>query len=228
MDKLQTKAQVKNLLIKESEKSYRDFSLKLNPDINNILGIRIPKLRSISKNYSRNYKYYLEEIDEEYFEEVLIKGFIIGYANISEEERILLISKYIYKIDNWSTCDSFVSTLKSVKKHKKMYFEFIKPLFYSEHIYIKRFAIVMSLNYFIEDYYFELLDIFKNIETGSYYVDMALAWALSYMYIYDRDATYKYILENNFSDFIKKMTVQKIRDSKRVNSYDKKLSLKLK
>lgn len=228
MDKLQTKAQVKNLLIKESEKSYRDFSLKLNPDINNILGIRIPKLRSISKNYSRNYKYYLEEIDEEYFEEVLIKGFIIGYANISEEERILLISKYIYKIDNWSTCDSFVSTLKSVKKYKKIYFEFIKSLFYSEDIYIKRFAIVMSLNYFIEDYYFELLDIFKNIETGSYYVDMALAWALSYMYIYDRDATYKYILENNFSDFIKKMTVQKIRDSKRVNSYDKKLSLKLK
>ena len=52
------------------EDKYREFSMKLTPTKYEILGIRIPKLRSIAKDiFKGNYQEFLILCGNEYFEE---------------------------------------------------------------------------------------------------------------------------------------------------------------
>ena len=45
---------IKERLLKEVDKAYKNFNQKLIPNINNILGVRVPVLRKISKEIYKN------------------------------------------------------------------------------------------------------------------------------------------------------------------------------
>lgn len=61
---------------------YRDFNKKLIPGTENIIGIRVPNLRKLSKEISQgNWKKFLEVAEDTYYEEVRLQGMIIGNIN---------------------------------------------------------------------------------------------------------------------------------------------------
>ena len=106
-------------LISLKEDDYKEFSKKLINTKYEMLGIRLPKLRSIAKEILKgNYQEYLKYNNPIYYEEVMIKGFVIAY---SKEESIL--EKHLYEqidnIDNWSLCDSFCKSLKLIIIRKR-------------------------------------------------------------------------------------------------------------
>ena len=67
-------------------------------------------------------------------------------------------------------------------------------------------------------------DVFLNISnnfSSYYYLEMMVAWLLSYFYIYDKELVINLLKERKFNKFITNKTISKIKDSFRVSKDDK-------
>lgn len=170
-------------LISLKDEEYKNFNKKLCPDTKReMLGIRIPKLRNLAKSMLRenNWKEILENLEDEYFEEIILQGFIIAYAKCDIEEKFEFIKKIVTKIDSWAISDTFVPTLKIKEKDLPKVFKFITPYFSSKKEFEVRFAVIMLLDYYIvEEYIDKIIEILDNIEHEGYYVKMGVAWCLA-------------------------------------------------
>lgn len=212
-----------------SEEKYRKFSASLLPGTKNILGVRLPYLRKLAKEILKlNYVEYIDSDEHIYFEEIMLCGMIIGYTKDDVTTKLNDIKNFLPKIDNWSVCDSFCNGLKFTRKNKKEIFEFLQPYFYSNKTFEVRFALVMLLNYYVEESYLKsLYQIFDTIVNNDYYVEMALAWAISNCYIKYPEQTIEYLKKSKISNSTYKKTIQKICDSKKVNLNYKNIVRKL-
>ena len=79
-----------------------------------LIGVRIPDLRKTAKELSRAVTFdkiqaFLTSLDEENFEEIMIGGMIIGYAKLSDAEKIKLFQKYLKLVDSWAQIDSITN-----------------------------------------------------------------------------------------------------------------------
>ena len=151
-------------LFKLQDKKYQEFQQKLCPETNNIIGIRIPVLRKFAKDNKE--KINLNEIHCNYYEEIMLKGMLIGVQkNLDLEE----IKRFVPLIDNWAVCDTFCAVLKQVKNNKEEFLKFIKPYLKSSKEFEVRFAIVILLDYYIEDKYIDfILNELSKINTEKY------------------------------------------------------------
>ena len=225
------KEEIRQELIKLADDKYRSFHSNLCPGVENILGVRLPLLRKIAKNLSKeeDYHNYLNNDDTKYYEEIMIEGLIIGYLKTDNENRFNYIKNFIPKIDNWAICDSFCNNLKFTKKNINEVWNFILPYTSSENEFHIRFTVVMMLNfYIIEDYIDDLLNTLNNIHHDGYYVKMAVAWALSYAYIDFPEKTLVFLKNNNLDNFTYNKSLQKIIESTRVSKEDKDLMRSMK
>ncbi len=198
-----------------AEPEYQAFISKLLPGTENILGIRIPALRKLAKQLVKgDWRAYLNEAQGEFFEEIMLQGMVIGYANAGIDEVLSYVSEFVDKIDNWSVCDSFCSTLKIAKKHPKEMWDFIQPYLADDREYYIRFGVVMLLNYYIsEEYADEALQAMDKIKSDAYYVKMGVAWAISMYYVNLPEKTMPYLRKNHLDDFTYNKTLQKITES---------------
>ncbi|HFL2401556.1 TPA: DNA alkylation repair protein [Clostridioides difficile] len=198
---------------------YRDFNKKLIPGTENIIGIRVPNLRKLSKEISQgNWKEFLEVAEDTYYEEVRLQGMVIGNINSNFEETLYYVKRFIPKIDNWSVCDGFCSDLKSMKKYKENMYDILKKYVYSKNPWEIRFALVMFLIYYVDDKHIkEIFEYCNNIQSEEYYVKMGMAWLLSICFIKCEEETFLYIKKNNLDDFTYNKILQKIIESNRVD-----------
>lgn len=201
---------------------YRDFHSALVPNIDKeqIIGVRLPELRKIGKKLTDN------NFDWHYYEEIMLHGFYIGYAKLSYEERISLLTEFIPYINNWAVCDCVSSTLKFVNKNRSDFLEFLKPYMKSQKEYELRFAVVMLMDYYLDDEYLKFtVDYLSKIKSDYYYVNMAVAWALSVAFVKDSNLVLPLIENYVLKPFVHNKTISKICDSYRV---DKPIKEKLK
>lgn len=201
---------------------YRDFHSALVPNIDKeqIIGVRLPELRKIGKKLTDN------NFDWHYYEEIMLHGFYIGYAKLSYEERISLLTEFIPYINNWAVCDCVSSTLKFVNKNRSDFLEFLKPYMNSQKEYELRFVVVMLMDYYLDDKYLKFtVDYLSKIKSDYYYVNMAVAWALSVAFVKDSNLVLPLIENYVLEPFVHNKTISKICDSYRV---DKPIKEKLK
>ena len=201
---------------------YRDFHSALVPNIDKeqIIGVRLPELRKIGKKLTDN------NFDWHYYEEIMLHGFYIGYAKLSYEERISLLTEFIPYINNWAVCDCVSSTLKFVNKNRSDFLEFLKPYMNSQKEYELRFAVVMLMDYYLDDKYLKFtVDYLSKIKSDYYYVNMAVAWALSVAFVKDSNLVLPLIENYVLEPFVLNKTISKICDSYRI---DKPIKEKLK
>lgn len=217
--------EVKKKILELADAKYKEFHSGLCPKTDNIVGVRVPILREYAKELAKeDYRKYLEEIEDEYYEETLLKGMILGLAKMELEERLEYLEKFIPKIDNWAVCDITCSGLKFTKKSDKEVWEFLKGYLKSKKEFEIRFAVVMLLNYYITDPYIDdVLVILNNIKQEGYYVKMAVAWTISLAYIRFPDKTMKFLKQNKLDDFTYNKALQKIIESYRVTKEDKEM-----
>lgn len=216
---------VKEKLFEYQDLKYRDFHSNLCPGVSNIIGVRVPVVRNFAKELLKMYSFdeLYENIDTCYYEEILLKGFLIGYCKEDISAKIDYIKRFVPLINNWAICDSFCSSLKFVKNNM----EDIRSLIYyylsSDKEFEVRFAIVMILDYYITDDYLEDdFRIFDSISNSYYYVEMAIAWAVSICLIKFYDETVLYLKRCNLSDFVYNKAIQKACESFRIDSLKKK------
>lgn len=221
--------QVKQKLQQLSDPKYKEFHSSLCQNTKTpILGVRVPILKQYTKELLQTYKIEeLEQIDEQYYEEVMLKGMIIGLQNKSEFNSIKKqIKKFVPKIDNWAVCDTFCAGLKITKKHKNEMFEFVKTYLNSTKEFELRFAIVMLLDYYIdEEHIGQVLHICDKVKHDGYYVKMAVAWAVSVCLMKYYDVTMQYLKNCSLDDFTYNKALQKAIESFRISN-DKKEELR--
>ncbi len=213
--------QVLTWLLNEREEDYQKFSSSLLPNVNNVLGIRIPKLRQYAKTLvKQDYESFLDHAGK-YMEESMLQGMLIGLIKENPEQKLERIKNFIPKIDNWAVCDTFCSGLKFAKDNQQLVWDFIIPFVNSNEEYEVRFALVMMLNYFVNEEYIEkVLKLIQTVNHEGYYAKMGAAWALSICYIKFPDKTYPYI-ESLQNQEIKIKSVRKICESLRISKEEK-------
>ncbi|MED0705314.1 DNA alkylation repair protein [Aneurinibacillus aneurinilyticus] len=204
---------------------YQKFSAALIPTINNVLGVRLPELRKIAKKIVKgDWRTYLETAKDEYFEEIMLQGMVIGYVKTDIEELLSYVALFVPKIDNWSVCDSFCTGLKFTKENKERVWEFLQPYLSSKKEYEIRFGVVMLLDFYIETEYIErVLNLLDRVKHEGFYAKIAVAWAVSICYVKLPDSTMEYLRNNTLDDFTYNKALQKITESKRVDKETKNL-----
>lgn len=209
---------VRNELYENSDNAYKNFHSSLVPGISNIMGVRVPKLREIAKKVAKNdYKAFIENVNIEIYEELMIWGIVLGYIKLSCEERKKELEQFIPHINNWAICDCSCATCKFMREFPRVWFPFVKGYLTSTREYEVRFAVVCLLDFFInEEYIDQVLELLLQIHHNAYYVKMAVAWAISICYIKFPKKTEKLFEENLLDDFIHNKSIQKIRESYRV------------
>ena len=201
-------ADFEELIRNNADEKYREFSGKLTPNIGKNAGVRTPVLKVFAKKEAKeNYAEFFEKCTDELYEEKLVQGLIIGYAKEETEKRLLMLEKFIEKIDNWAVCDMTACAFK---------FE-------------KRFGVVLILSDFIDEKHIdEILKMLNNIYDSRFYVSMAVAWALSVCYVKFEEKTYTAVKNGKLPKETINKTVSKIRQSLRVSKESKERAKELK
>lgn len=215
---------IREQILELAEDEYKKFSSSLLPGIDNLLGVRLPALRKIAKEIAkRDWRSYLENADDTYFEEIMLQGMVLGYVNENDIEDVLgYIFDFVPKINNWSVCDSFCAGLKMTNKNKERIWGFLKPYLSSDKEFEVRFGVVMLIDFYIDDDYIRLvLKQLDSIRHDGYYVKMAVAWAISICYIKFEEVTLDYLKNNNLNNFTYNKSLQKICESLKVDNNSK-------
>ena len=214
---------VREWMFLEAEGSFREFASSLIPGVTNMIGIRLPKLRKLAAVISKgDFRRYLAEGREDYFEEVMLKGMIIGCVRVPMEERLVMAASFVPKINNWSVCDSFCSGFKAARDYRKEVWNFITPYLLSGQEYGVRFGAVMILNYFAdEEYAARAFAWFDRISCRGYYDKMAVAWAVSVFFNKLPCLTWEYLDNNNLDQDTYEKALRKIIESKAAAAGDK-------
>lgn len=223
---------IKEKLHSLSDNKYKEFHGGLCPGTNNIIGVRVPILRAYAKELANQYeiKELLEEIDDEFYEEIMLKGMLIGLSKESFEVVKGYIQNFVPKIDNWAVCDVFCGGLKMTKKYKAEMWEFIQKYLDSDAEFDIRFGVVIILSYYIdEDYIEQDFKVFNSVKSQDYYVKMAVAWAISVCLIKFYDETMVYLRDTAELDkFTYNKAIQKAIESYRINDEQKQCLRKMK
>lgn len=215
--------QIKQELFNLSDEKYKRFHGSLCPNIDNILGVRVPILRNYAKELVKLYgKSIIEQIGNEYYEEIMLQGMCIGLCKMTLEETQMYLENWIPKIDNWAVCDVVVAGIKIIKEYQEKIWEFLQKYIKSDKEYEIRFGIVALIDFYITEEYIErVLNILGTTYHEGYYAKMAISWAISVCYIKFPSKTKLFLKSSNLDEFIYKKAIQKICDSYRVSQKEK-------
>lgn len=209
---------------------YKEFHGGLCPGMDNIIGVRIPKLREYAKELYKSNNLKDIKIEDKYYEELVIQGMLIGFQTKEPIEKVIKqVEKFVPKINSWAVCDTFCAGLKVTKKYQPEMFEVIKQYLKSKQEYEVRFAIVMLLDYYINDQYIDqILQILDNVKLDKYYVQMANAWAISICLIKYYNKTLDFLKTTKIDDFTYNKGIQKAIESYRITNEQKEYLTTLK
>ena len=151
----------------------------------------------------------------------MLQGMLIAKTGDFE-----LVKQFVPKINNWSVCDKFCNSLKCVKDNKQQVWKFIQPYLKSKKEYNNRFALVIMLEYFIEeDYLAKIFEILNTFNSKKYYAQMAVAWLVSMCFVEFPKETTEFLKTTKLDDWTYNKSIQKIIESLKV---DKPTKQKLK
>ena len=122
-----------------------------------ILGIHIPKLKKLAKELStkEDALHVIDAFEHEFkdgklcFEEKLVWGLMINALKAPEESKLALLRAFVPAMDNWTVCDTICCNIKWIKD-KNALWDFLLPYFDSVREFDVRFAVVMSMIFFLD------------------------------------------------------------------------------
>lgn len=189
LEKIQRKLQ------EAADVEYKKFHQSLVPGLTSMLGVRMPRLREIAKEAAKDdWKDSWEQLDDGCYEELMIKGMLIGYGHLDREEQEQYLRAFVPKINNWAICDSCCTTWKFMKQDQEFWYDVLEEYLNSEREYEVRFALVSLLDYFVKEKFLErIFYVLDCVHHEAYYVKMAAAWLLSVCYVKFPSETWKYL-----------------------------------
>lgn len=214
-----------DILFENADAKYKNFHSALMPTVgkDKVIGVRVPVLRRIAKELIKNKdfdgKKFLEELPHEYYEENLLHAFIIADCK-DANEAFALTNVFLPYVDNWAVCDMF--NPKAFAKDKKQLWTNIEHWLDSDKTYTVRFGIVCAMRYFLdEDFTEEKFLRVMGVSSNEYYVNMALAWYLSFALIKQYSCAEKLLKQNVLPVWVQNKGIQKAVESYRISEETK-------
>ena len=125
-----------SLLESLSEEKFRVFNEKIvHTSKYRVIGVRMPDLKAIAKGHKADYK-EIFELPYDSFEEIIIKGAAVGFADVPLCEKEPYIIRYAEMIDNWAECDCFCSCIKVKKSEEDDLLRLAEGLMYRNSSYV--------------------------------------------------------------------------------------------
>lgn len=187
-----------------------------------VLAIDSKTLKNISKEILKgNYLSFLDLQIYDYYECTIININIISKIKDFKIQKIYL-DKYVKKIDNWASVDSYKP---NIKNNENNYLNLAKKYINSNKTFIKRMGIIILFNYLNKkEYLNKVFSLIKNED--DYYVNMAYSWLLCECFIKNREETINYLNIAKLNKFVINKFILKARDSYRVTKEDKEMLIK--
>ena len=134
------------------DEKYREFHRSLIPGLprENIIGIRIPAMRKLAKEFVKEPEaaVFLKQLPHTYYDENILHALLI--AEIKDYDACMeAVEAFLPYIDNWAVCDGL--SPKVFGKHKAELLEKIRLWIPSEHTYTCRFGIGMLMRWFLDE-----------------------------------------------------------------------------
>ena len=214
---------VKEELLKLQDIKYRDFQIKLVPNISadSIIGVRTPDMRNLAKKIFKdnNYEEFLNDLPHKYYEENLIHFFII--AQIKDFDICIKeVERFLPYVDCWPVSDQ--ATPGVFKRNHDKLLPFIMNWIKSKHVYTQRFGIRMLMNEYLgNDFNKDYLEIVSNVKGEDYYLKMMVAWYFATALAKQYDVTIKYIENKKLDSWTHNKAIQKALESYRVSNEHK-------
>lgn len=210
-------------LLKHRDLKYKDLQITTIPSVasDRIIGVRTPELRSLAKEFAKrdDVLLFLEDLPHKLFEEDQLHAFILSGMK-DADECIKLVDKFLPYVDNWATCDQM--SPKIFKKNKKLLLEYINTWIKSDKTYVKRFAIGMLMEHFLdEDFKPSYLAKVAKIRSDEYYVNMMTAWYFATALAKQYDLALPFIEEQKLDKWTHNKSIQKAVESYRITPEQK-------
>lgn len=159
------------------------------------------------------------------YEERLAVGLVLAETRLDFDSRLDALAAFVPFLESWGDCDVFSASLRVPNDRRDEFWEFLDFCAESSRPFEVRFAVVATLNHFLEkswlDVVFERANRIAARRLGEYYVDMSLAWLVAEAFIRFPDATLNFLARNDFDDFTFNKSLQKIVESRRVDEETK-------
>lgn len=207
-------------LFEMQDLKFRDFHAKLLPgtDKETIIGVRTPELRKYAKELLKGdlWREFIGELPHKYHEENALHGYILGTVKTDYEQVMELVEAFLPYVENWAVCDTI--SPKIFKKYPDQVYERIQKWVKSDHVYTVRFGLVTLLQFFLDDQFDPaMLELAAGIHREEYYINIAIAWYLSYALIKQYEATLPLIESGRLDPWIQNKTIQKAVESYRIS-----------
>ncbi len=191
-------------------------------------GVRAPALQKLAKQIASTdgllvFKELLSN-DSLSYEETIILYKLFGKITLTDEDRLSYLPKMLSYNDSWATNDCLASEMIWIHKNRDFYYPYINSLLTHEAPYDKRLGIVSLMVYYLEPATFEeVLKKLSHVESGHYYVMMALGWAYASAYCKDKEQTLPYLQPGKLAETVRRKAIQKCIESRLVSDEDKVL-----
>ena len=204
-----------------------EFTRRLHPGVEGVLGIRLPDLRNLARRIARqDAAAYLQAVENTpeaeqspYMEARTLHGLVLGYVHpTSVDDYLAHVARWVPRINSWSVCDAFqlADARRLLAEHRDRIWQFALPWLDSDHEYTVRFGVVLFMLYFIEaDHVSVVLDRLCAVRHEGYYVRMAVAWAVAECYIRFPEHTLPIFEQHRLPLWTHNKALQKIRESLR-------------
>ena len=231
------------------DERYRTSHLRVINALNDvrILGVHVPELKSLAIELSRrdDAAELIASFEAEStagnlcFEEKMVWGLMINDLKATEEHKLAHLKAFIPVMDNWAVCDTICCNIKWISDRNTLW-EYLQAYFNSDKEFEVRFAIVMSMIFFMDAESFpkvagklDSLDFSKigseymsqkeakiaekvrGVAKGErpYYVRMAVAWLLATALAKIPDITRSYVNSSNLPEDVIRLYKRKARES---------------
>ena len=215
--------EIRKELKKLQDKGYREMQVTIIPTLeaDSIIGVRTPALRQLAKEFAKreDISEFLSDLPHKFFEENQLHAFILSGMK-DAESCIRLVDEFLPYVDNWATCDQM--SPKVFKKHKQLLLEYVDKWIRSEHTYVKRFAIGMLMEHFLdEDFKTSYLTKVSKIRSEEYYVNMMIAWYFATALAKQYEDTLPFIEKQKLDKWTHNKAIQKAVESRRITDEQK-------
>ncbi len=204
---------------------YAIFNKKIVNTKKQVLGVRLPDIRRLAKRAAKNHDFsslnnLLDQIDDNIYEQVFVTGLMINQLKISDEQRKILIDKYLTKVDSWALIDSFIT--KKDNFSSDFWWQSAQNYLKSNQQFTVRLGVIILMKEFLTEYRIDqVFELVNNVKNDAYYIRIAIAWLYAEAAINFYILTIQNLKNNQLDNWTSKKACQKMLESRRLSAEQK-------
>ena len=211
-------ALVRQRVAELAEPELAHFSAGLLPtaEEKRVLGVRVPKLRSLAKELAGSgaAEAFLLDLPHFYVEENHLHGLLLEREK-NLDRCLERVETFLPFVDNWATCDIFCPAV--FRKNAQALFPTFLRWTFDAREYTCRYGMGMLMRFFLDgERAGEAMQAVASVRREEYYVKMMQAWFFATALAKQYENALSYLTDRKLSAWVHNKTIQKARESFRV------------